>query len=114
MSLLTSQQHALSVLQQDSQFDSNSNSSGLLRCSSTQLSARELHHADPLLTSAFVQLDDRPVCQVGSPNSRLVQLQLRRYYEPEQDLLPPVKLEPCITAHGDQVYLQEPLVFSPD
>ncbi|XP_067090629.1 Fanconi anemia group I protein [Osmerus mordax] len=35
--------------------------------------------------------------------------QLRRYYEPEQDLLPPVKLEPCITAQGDQVYLQEPL-----
>lgn len=35
---------------------------------------------------------------------------MRRYYEPEQDLLPPVKLEPCITAHGDQVYLQEPLV----
>ncbi|XP_037834228.1 Fanconi anemia group I protein isoform X2 [Kryptolebias marmoratus] len=35
--------------------------------------------------------------------------QLKRYYEPEQDLLPPVKLEPCITAHGDQVFLQEPL-----
>uniref|UniRef100_A0A7N6C156 FA complementation group I n=1 Tax=Anabas testudineus TaxID=64144 RepID=A0A7N6C156_ANATE len=34
---------------------------------------------------------------------------LRRYYEPEQDLLPPMKLEPCITAHGDQVFLQEPL-----
>uniref|UniRef100_A0A7N6BGL1 FA complementation group I n=1 Tax=Anabas testudineus TaxID=64144 RepID=A0A7N6BGL1_ANATE len=36
---------------------------------------------------------------------------LRRYYEPEQDLLPPMKLEPCITAHGDQVFLQEPLVL---
>ncbi|KAM9854975.1 Fanconi anemia group I protein [Aulostomus maculatus] len=35
--------------------------------------------------------------------------QLKRYYEPEQDLLPPVKLEPCITAHGEHVYLQEPL-----
>ncbi|KAM3609806.1 uncharacterized protein V6R79_020568 [Siganus canaliculatus] len=35
--------------------------------------------------------------------------QLKRYYEPEQDLLPPVKLEPCITALGDQIYLQEPL-----
>ncbi|KAK7891742.1 hypothetical protein WMY93_023705 [Mugilogobius chulae] len=35
--------------------------------------------------------------------------QLKRYYEPDQDLLPPVKLEPCITAHGDQVYLLEPL-----
>uniref|UniRef100_A0A3Q3A1Z5 FA complementation group I n=1 Tax=Kryptolebias marmoratus TaxID=37003 RepID=A0A3Q3A1Z5_KRYMA len=39
--------------------------------------------------------------------------QLKRYYEPEQDLLPPVKLEPCITAHGDQVFLQEPLVLHP-
>lgn len=38
-------------------------------------------------------------------------LQLKRYYEPEPDLLPPVKLEPCITAHGDQVFLQEPLVI---
>ncbi|KAM8861255.1 Fanconi anemia group I protein [Synchiropus picturatus] len=35
--------------------------------------------------------------------------QLKRYYEPEQDLLPPLKLEHCITARGDQVYLQEPL-----
>lgn len=42
----------------------------------------------------------------------VVHFQLKRYYEPEQDLLPPVKLEPCITAHGDQVYLQEPLVIS--
>lgn len=37
--------------------------------------------------------------------------QLRRYYEPEQDLLPPVKLDLCITAHGDQVCIQEPLVL---
>ncbi|XP_012688024.2 Fanconi anemia group I protein [Clupea harengus] len=35
--------------------------------------------------------------------------QLRRYYEPEQDLLPPLKLEPCISAQGDHVFLQEPL-----
>lgn len=38
-------------------------------------------------------------------------LQLRRYYESEQDLLPPVKLESCISAQGDQVFLQEPLVL---
>lgn len=38
--------------------------------------------------------------------------QVKRYYEPEKDLLPPVKLEPCITALGDQVYLQEPLVLN--
>lgn len=36
--------------------------------------------------------------------------QLKRYFEPEQDLLPPLKLESCIGAHGDQVFLQEPLV----
>ncbi|KAF7702205.1 Fanconi anemia group I protein isoform X2 [Silurus meridionalis] len=35
--------------------------------------------------------------------------QLKRYYEPEQDLLPPVKLESCISAQGDQIFLQEPL-----
>ncbi|XP_040017935.2 Fanconi anemia group I protein isoform X2 [Gasterosteus aculeatus] len=47
--------------------------------------------------------------QLGSSVMQTLLSQLRRYYEPEQDLLPPVKLEPCITAIGDQVYLQEPL-----
>lgn len=37
--------------------------------------------------------------------------QLKRYFEPEQDLLPPLKLESCISAHGDQVFIQEPLVL---
>ncbi|RXN24035.1 Fanconi anemia group I isoform X1 [Labeo rohita] len=37
--------------------------------------------------------------------------QLKRYFEPEQDLLPPLKLDPCISAHGDQVFIQEPLVL---
>uniref|UniRef100_A0A4W6EFY2 FA complementation group I n=1 Tax=Lates calcarifer TaxID=8187 RepID=A0A4W6EFY2_LATCA len=50
--------------------------------------------------------------QLASSIMQTLLSQLRRYYEPEQDLLPPVKLEPCITAHGDQVYLQEPLVLS--
>ncbi|XP_053320955.1 Fanconi anemia group I protein [Spea bombifrons] len=35
--------------------------------------------------------------------------QLKRYYEPELDLLPPLKLEGCITAQGEQIFLQEPL-----
>uniref|UniRef100_A0A3B5MUP0 FA complementation group I n=1 Tax=Xiphophorus couchianus TaxID=32473 RepID=A0A3B5MUP0_9TELE len=48
--------------------------------------------------------------QLASSIMQTLLSQVRRYYEPEQDLLPPVKLEPCITAHGDQVYLQEPLV----
>ncbi|KAM8890961.1 Fanconi anemia group I protein isoform 2-T2 [Spinachia spinachia] len=47
--------------------------------------------------------------QLGSSVMQTLLSQLRRYYEPEPDLLPPVKLEPCITALGDQVYLQEPL-----
>ncbi|KAF7660465.1 hypothetical protein LDENG_00280970 [Lucifuga dentata] len=47
--------------------------------------------------------------QLASAIMQTLLSQLKRYYEPEQDLLPPVKLEPCITAHGDQVYLQEPL-----
>uniref|UniRef100_A0A3Q3RCC6 FA complementation group I n=1 Tax=Monopterus albus TaxID=43700 RepID=A0A3Q3RCC6_MONAL len=47
--------------------------------------------------------------QLASSIMQTLFSQLRRYYEPDPDLLPPVKLEPCITAHGDQVYLQEPL-----
>ncbi|XP_074862883.1 Fanconi anemia group I protein [Carettochelys insculpta] len=35
--------------------------------------------------------------------------QIKRYYEPEPDLLPPLKLEGCIIAQGDQIFLQEPL-----
>ncbi|XP_036590709.1 Fanconi anemia group I protein isoform X1 [Trichosurus vulpecula] len=36
-------------------------------------------------------------------------IQLKQYYEPKQDLLPPLKLEACILAQGDQIFLQEPL-----
>uniref|UniRef100_F6RYK4 FA complementation group I n=1 Tax=Ornithorhynchus anatinus TaxID=9258 RepID=F6RYK4_ORNAN len=35
--------------------------------------------------------------------------QLKQYYEPEPDLLPPLKLEECIVLQGDLVLLQEPL-----
>nr|XP_057931485.1 Fanconi anemia group I protein isoform X2 [Doryrhamphus excisus] len=47
--------------------------------------------------------------QLASAIMQTLLSQLRRYYEPEQDLLPPVKLQPCITAHGEQVHIQEPL-----
>ncbi|XP_041693994.1 Fanconi anemia group I protein [Coregonus clupeaformis] len=47
--------------------------------------------------------------QLASSIMQTLHSQLRRYYEPEQDLLPPVKLELCIGAQGDQVFLQEPL-----
>nr|XP_056721814.1 Fanconi anemia group I protein [Euleptes europaea] len=35
--------------------------------------------------------------------------QVKRYYEPEPDLLPPLKLEGCILAQRDHIFLQEPL-----
>ncbi|XP_062569094.1 Fanconi anemia group I protein-like [Saccostrea cucullata] len=35
--------------------------------------------------------------------------QLKKYYEPTEDVNPPVKLDLCITAQGDQIYLAEPL-----
>ncbi|XP_061450761.1 Fanconi anemia group I protein isoform X2 [Rhineura floridana] len=35
--------------------------------------------------------------------------QIKRYYEAEPDLLPPLKLEGCILAQRDQIFLQEPL-----
>ncbi|XP_078310521.1 Fanconi anemia group I protein-like isoform X2 [Crassostrea virginica] len=35
--------------------------------------------------------------------------QLKRYYEPTEDVNPPVKLELCVSAQGDQIYLSEPL-----
>uniref|UniRef100_A0A4W3I286 FA complementation group I n=1 Tax=Callorhinchus milii TaxID=7868 RepID=A0A4W3I286_CALMI len=35
--------------------------------------------------------------------------QMKQYYEPGEDLLPPLKLEACITAQGDHIHLQEPL-----
>ena len=36
--------------------------------------------------------------------------QFIRYYESGDDVTPPVKLEPCLTASGEQVFLAEPLV----
>ncbi|XP_077452606.1 Fanconi anemia group I protein [Stigmatopora argus] len=47
--------------------------------------------------------------QLSSSIMQTLISQLKKCYEPEQDLLPPVKLQPCITAHGEQIYLQEPL-----
>ncbi|XP_039628954.1 Fanconi anemia group I protein [Polypterus senegalus] len=47
--------------------------------------------------------------QLANSIIQTVLSQLRRYYEPEQDLLPPIKLEGCIVAQGDQILLHEPL-----
>ncbi|XP_021502715.1 Fanconi anemia group I protein isoform X1 [Meriones unguiculatus] len=35
--------------------------------------------------------------------------QLKQYYEPEPDLLPPLKLGACVLTQGSQTFLQEPL-----
>ncbi|XP_016105212.1 Fanconi anemia group I protein-like isoform X3 [Sinocyclocheilus grahami] len=48
-------------------------------------------------------------CLNQQADVRLMLYELKRYFEPEQDLLPPLKLESCISAHGDQVFIQEPL-----
>ncbi|XP_071359048.1 Fanconi anemia group I protein [Trachinotus anak] len=76
--------------------------SSLRRCLSQQADVRLM------LYEGFYDVLRRN-SQLASSIMQTLFTQLRRYYEPEQDLLPPVKLEPCITAHGDQVYLQEPL-----
>ncbi|XP_072255232.1 Fanconi anemia group I protein [Pyxicephalus adspersus] len=47
--------------------------------------------------------------QLASPIMQTLMSQLKKYYEPEPDLLPPVKLEKCITAQKEQIILQEPL-----
>lgn len=38
--------------------------------------------------------------------------QFQRYVESDEDVNPPIKLEPCLSAAGDQVYLTEPVVRS--
>lgn len=37
-------------------------------------------------------------------------IQLKQFYEPEPDLLPPLKLGACVVTQGSQIFLQEPLV----
>ncbi|CAL8260390.1 unnamed protein product [Merluccius merluccius] len=76
--------------------------SGLRRCLGQQADVRLM------LYEGFYDVLRRNSQLAGSIMQTLL-TQLRRYYEPEQDLLPPVKLAPCITAQGDQVFLQEPL-----
>uniref|UniRef100_A0A8D0JEI0 FA complementation group I n=2 Tax=Sus scrofa TaxID=9823 RepID=A0A8D0JEI0_PIG len=37
--------------------------------------------------------------------------QLKQFYEPEPDVLPPLKFEACVLTQGDQISLQEPLDY---
>ncbi|NP_001108323.2 Fanconi anemia group I protein [Gallus gallus] len=47
--------------------------------------------------------------QLASSIMETLLSQIKQYYLPQQDLLPPLKLEGCIMAQGDQIFLQEPL-----
>uniref|UniRef100_UPI00358E4A64 Fanconi anemia group I protein n=1 Tax=Myxine glutinosa TaxID=7769 RepID=UPI00358E4A64 len=47
--------------------------------------------------------------QLASPILQMLLQQLRRHFETRQDILPPLRLEGCITRQGEQVFLQEPL-----
>ncbi|XP_067161961.1 Fanconi anemia group I protein isoform X3 [Apteryx mantelli] len=48
-------------------------------------------------------------CLSQQADVRLMLYEIKQYYLPQPDLLPPLKLEGCIMAQGDQVFLQEPL-----
>ncbi|NXX95285.1 FANCI protein, partial [Centropus bengalensis] len=47
--------------------------------------------------------------QLTSSVMEMLLCQIKQYYLPQPDLLPPLKLEGCIMAQGDQIFLQEPL-----
>ncbi|CAB3981776.1 Fanconi anemia group I -like [Paramuricea clavata] len=56
------------------------------------------------------------LCDVLGSNSELQQAALEivhkhflKYYEHDDEILPPLNLDPCLTASGDQVFLAEPL-----
>ncbi|XP_060066716.1 Fanconi anemia group I protein-like [Ylistrum balloti] len=47
--------------------------------------------------------------RLQGPILNILLSQLKKYYELSEDVNPPLKLDRCICAQGDQVYLQEPL-----
>ncbi|XP_024417549.2 Fanconi anemia group I protein isoform X2 [Desmodus rotundus] len=47
--------------------------------------------------------------QLASSVMQTLLSQLKQFYEPQVDVLPPLKLEACILTQGDQICLQEPL-----
>ncbi|XP_073509353.1 Fanconi anemia group I protein [Phyllobates terribilis] len=75
---------------------------GLRRCLSQQEDIRRI------LYEGFYDVIRRN-SQLARPIMDTLVAQLKRYYEPEPDLLPPLKLERCITAQKEQIMLQEPL-----
>uniref|UniRef100_A0A673TR06 FA complementation group I n=1 Tax=Suricata suricatta TaxID=37032 RepID=A0A673TR06_SURSU len=49
--------------------------------------------------------------QLANSIMQTLLLQLKQYYEPKPDVLPPLKLEACVLAQGDRICLQEPLDY---
>lgn len=47
--------------------------------------------------------------QLQQPILDMFNTQFLKYVEPDEEINPPIKLEPCLAASGDQVYLTEPL-----
>ncbi|NXF54887.1 FANCI protein, partial [Oceanites oceanicus] len=74
----------------------------LRRCLSQQADVRLM------LYEGFYDVLRRNSQLAGSIMETLLS-QIKQYYLPQPDLLPPLKLEGCIMAQGDQIFLQEPL-----
>ena len=55
------------------------------------------------------------MCVCHSPsciltNIELLCVQFEKYYAKESDIIPPVKLDPCISASGGEIHKLEPVV----
>ncbi|XP_052249477.1 Fanconi anemia group I protein-like isoform X2 [Dreissena polymorpha] len=74
----------------------------LRRCLSQQADVRLL------LYQGLTDVLDRNT-QLREPILSMLLVQLRQFYEGNTEVLPPIRLEPCIVAQGDQVFLAEPL-----
>ncbi|KAG9489150.1 hypothetical protein GDO78_005250 [Eleutherodactylus coqui] len=74
----------------------------LRRCLSQQEDIRRI------LYEGFYEVIRRN-SQLARPIMHTLVAQLKRYYEPEPDLLPPLMLEKCITAQKELIILLEPL-----
>ncbi|GFO34135.1 fanconi anemia group i protein-like [Plakobranchus ocellatus] len=47
--------------------------------------------------------------QLMSPVLDMLLSQLKKFYESDEDVCPPLRLDPCIITQGDQIFLTEPL-----
>ncbi|CAG5131997.1 unnamed protein product [Candidula unifasciata] len=47
--------------------------------------------------------------QLMNPVLDMLLSQLKKYYEPDEEICPPLRMESCIITQGDQVFLSEPL-----